>query len=139
MGEKRDATTSAAVKAEIQAAARGRGENAEAYRLYLQANFHHDRFTAEDSATAIAAYRAALKLDPNYALAWAALSIAYSYAAGHSWPGTVLDEAFRLARETAGKAMRLDPDLAEAHEAMGVIRLRIDLDWKGAEASFAAH
>jgi adenylate cyclase len=53
MGEKPDATTSAAVKAEIQAAARGRGENAEAYRLYLQANFHGDRFTAEDFATAI--------------------------------------------------------------------------------------
>src|ERR1700704_4842946 len=35
LGEKRDLSASAAVKAEVQAAAKGRGENAEAYRLYL--------------------------------------------------------------------------------------------------------
>ena len=137
MGEKPDAAASAAVKAEIQAAARGRGNNAEAYRLYLQANFHHDRFTPEDFAIAIEAYLAALKLDPNYALAWAGLSIAYAHRAGQGWPGTVLDEGFRLAREAAGKAMQLAPDLAEAHEALGVIRYCNDWDWKGAKASFA--
>jgi TolB-like protein/Flp pilus assembly protein TadD len=137
MGEKPDAATSAAVKAEIQAAARGRGENAEAYRLYLQANFHSDRYTAEDFAIAIDAYRAALKLDPKYALAWAGLSIAYANRAGQGWTGTALDEGFRLARAAAETAMQLAPDLAEAHEALGVIRRLIDLDWKGAEASFA--
>ncbi len=136
MGEKPDTTASAAVKAEIEAAARGRGANAEAYRLYLQANFHHDRFTPEDFAIAIEAYRAALKLDPNYALAWAGLSIAYANRAGQGWTGTALEEGFRLAREAAEKAMQLAPDLAEAHNAMGVIRLVFDLDWKGAEASF---
>ena len=78
MGEKPDAAASAAVRAEIEAAARGRGQNAEAYRLYLQASFHNDRLTAEDFTIAIEAYRAALKLDPNYALAWAGLSIAYA-------------------------------------------------------------
>ena len=78
MEEKPDAAATAAVEAEIQFAARGRGDNAEAYRLYLLANFHHDRFTAEDSAIAIEAYRAALKLDPSYALAWAGLAIAYA-------------------------------------------------------------
>ncbi len=33
--------------------------------------------------------------------------------------------------------MQLAPDLAEAHEALGVIRRIFDLDWKGAQASFA--
>jgi len=137
MEEKPDATATAAVEAEIQIAARGRGDNAEAYRLYLLANFHHDRFTAEDSAIAIDAYRSALKLDPNYALAWAALAIAYARAAGSGWPGTDPDQGFRLAREAAEKAMRLAPDISEAHEALAVIRLTSDLDWKGAEACFA--
>ena len=136
MGEKPDAAASAAVKAEIQAAARGRGENAEAYRLYLQANFHSDRYTAEDFATAIAAYLTALKVDPNYAIAWAGLSIAYARGTAQGWLGTPLDEGFRLAREAAEKAMQLAPDLAEAHDAMGVIRYTNDWDWKGAEASF---
>jgi adenylate cyclase len=137
MGAKPDAAARASVKAEIQAAARGRGENAEAYRLYLQANFHSDRYTAEDFATAIAAYLTALKLDPNYAIAWAGLSIAYAHGTAQGWLGTTLDEGFRLAREAAEKAMQLAPDLAEAHDAMGVIRYTNDWDWKGAEASFA--
>ena len=134
MGERPDA---AAVKAEIQTAARGRGDNAEAYRLYLQANFHHDRYTAEDFAIAIEAYLRALQLEPDYALAWARLSIAYSHGIAQGWLGITLDEGFRLAREAAEKAMRLAPDLAEAHAAMGVIRYARDWDWKGAEASFA--
>ena len=137
MGEKPDGATSVALKAEIEAAARGRGQNAEAYRLYLQASFHADRLTAEDFTIAIEAYRAALKLDPDYALAWAGLSIAYAHGTGQGWLGTDLDEGFRLARQAAGKAMQLAPDLAESHEALGVIRYANEWDWKGAEASFA--
>ncbi|MEO8741496.1 MAG: tetratricopeptide repeat protein [Casimicrobiaceae bacterium] len=137
MGDEPDSASSAAVRAEIEAAARGRGENAEAYRLYMQANFHNDRLTVEDFAIAIEAYRAALKVDPSYALAWAGLSIAYANGTGQGWLGTDLDEGFRLAREAAGKAMQLDPDLAESHEALGVIQYANQWDWKGAEASFA--
>ena len=43
-------------------------------------------------------------------------------APAQGWLGTDLDEGFRLAREAAGKAMQLAPDLAESHEALGVIR-----------------
>ena len=128
LGEQADAGS--ALKAEIEAAAQGRGENAEAYRLYLQANFHHDRFTPEDFATAIEAYLAALKLDPNFALAWAGLSIAYADGTGQAWLGTDLDKGFRLAREAAEKAMQLAPDIAEAHDALGVICTAYDFDWK---------
>ena len=136
MGDASDAAASAAVRSEIEAAARGRGENAEAYRLYLQASFHSDRLTAEDFAIAIEAYRAALKLDPGYALAWAGLSIAYTSGTGQGWLGSDEDEGFRLAREAAGKAMELAPDLAQSHEALGAIRVANEWNWKGAEASF---
>jgi len=137
MGEKPDAAASAAVTAEVEAAARGRGQNAEAYRLYLQASFHNDRLTAEDFAIAIEAYRAALKLDPSYALALAGLSIAYAHGTAQGWLGDNLDEGFRLARQAAEEAVQLAPDLAESHEAVGVIRYAREWDWKGAEASFA--
>ena len=43
LGEKQNVSVSAAVKAEVQAAAKGRGDNAEAYRLYLQGRFFEDR------------------------------------------------------------------------------------------------
>jgi TolB-like protein/Flp pilus assembly protein TadD len=137
MGEKPDAAATAAVGAEVEAAARGRGQDAEAYRLYMQANFHNDRLTAEDFMIAIEAYRAALKLDPNYALAWAGLSIAYAHGTAQGWLGDDLDEGFGLARQAAVKAVELAPDLAESHEAVGVIRYAREWDWKGAEASFA--
>src|SRR6266511_3018844 len=69
LGEKPDASANAAVKAEVHAAAKGRGENAEAYRLYLQGRFFEDRLTEEDTAKALQYYRQALELDPQYALA----------------------------------------------------------------------
>src|SRR5262249_2349570 len=60
LSEKRDASASAAVEAEVRVAGKGRGENAEAYRLYLQGRFFEDRFTREDTVKAIGYYRQAL-------------------------------------------------------------------------------
>jgi TolB-like protein/class 3 adenylate cyclase/Tfp pilus assembly protein PilF len=135
LGEKPDASVTAAVKAEVRAAAKGRGENAEAYRLYLQGRFFEDRLTRDDTAKAIGYYRQALELDPEYALAWGGLSRAYSNQGGYSWDVEVT-EAFAKAREAAERALQLDPDLAEGHAALGEIRRLHDWDWKGADASF---
>jgi TolB-like protein/class 3 adenylate cyclase/Tfp pilus assembly protein PilF len=135
MGEKRDASASAAVKAEVQAAAKGRGENAEAYRLYLHGRFFEDRLTREDTAKAVGYYRQAVELDPEYALAWAGLSRVYSDQAGYSWDSDII-EGFGRAREAAERALQLEPDLGEGHAALGEIRRLYDWDWKGADASF---
>jgi tetratricopeptide (TPR) repeat protein len=135
LGEKQNASASAAVMAEVQAAAKGRGENAEAYRLYLQGRFFEDRLTREDTAKAIGYYRQALELDPQYALAWAGLSRAHSNQSSYSWDVDVT-EGFAKAREAAQRALQLDSDLAEGHAALGEIRRLHDWDWKGADASF---
>jgi TolB-like protein/Tfp pilus assembly protein PilF len=134
LGEKLDARASAAVKAEVQAAAKGRGDSADAYRLYLQGRFFENRFTREDTANAIAYYRQALDIDPDYALAWAGISRAYSDQAGFSWNSVA--EGFQKAREAAEAALRLEPDLAEGHHALGVVHMLNDWDWKAADASF---
>jgi TolB-like protein/class 3 adenylate cyclase/tetratricopeptide (TPR) repeat protein len=135
LGEKPDASANAAVKAEVHAAAKGRGENAEAYRLYLHARFFEDRFTREDTAKAIGYYRQALELDPHYALAWAGLSRAYSNQAGYSWD-VEITEGFGKAQKAAERALQLEPDLAEGHAALGQVRRLHDWDWKGADDSF---
>ncbi len=111
LGEKPDASATAAVKAEVHAAGRGRGENAEAYRLYLHGRFFEDRFTREDTAKAVGYYRQALDLDPDYALAWAGLSRAHSNQAGYSWD-VEITEGFGRARKAADRALQLEPDLA---------------------------
>jgi tetratricopeptide (TPR) repeat protein len=132
LGEKRDASASATVKAEVHAAAKGRGENVEAYRLYLQGRFFEDRSTREGAAKGIEYYRQALELDPQYALAWAGLSRSYASQAGSSW--SPITEGFAKARAAAERALQFEPDRAESQLAMGWIRMYHDWDWKAADS-----
>jgi TolB-like protein/DNA-binding SARP family transcriptional activator len=133
LGEKRDASASAAVKAEVQAAAKGRGENVEAYRLYLQGRFLVGRRTQAAIATGIEYFRQAVGLDPEYALAWAALAYALAIEAAAGL--TRYAEGFRHAREAAERALALEPDLAEGHVALALVHNAYDWDWSGADAS----
>jgi TolB-like protein/Tfp pilus assembly protein PilF len=133
LGEKRDASASAAAKAEVLAAAKGRGENVEAYGLYLQGRFFEDRLTRDNTAKGLEYYRQALDLDPEYALAWAGLSRVYATQAGNSW--LPIAEGFGKAREAAERALQLAPDLAEAHAALGEILIFYNWEWHGADAS----
>ena len=44
-------------------------------------------------------------------------------------------DGYRRAREAAEKALALDPQLAEAHLAMGWVHSSYDWDWAAADAS----
>src|SRR4029450_9158765 len=135
LGEKRDSASSAAVKAEVQAAAKGRGENAEAYRLYLQGRSMVARRTQASVTTGIAHLRHAVDLDPEYALAWGALANAQTIEAGTGgW--TPFKEGYGRAREAAERALALAPDLAEGHIALARVRQGYDWDWAASEASW---
>jgi TolB-like protein/class 3 adenylate cyclase/Flp pilus assembly protein TadD len=134
LGGKQDAKATAQVKAEIQAAAIGRGKNAVAYELYLQGRFYVDRFTPEDAATGIEYYRRSVALDPEFALAWAWLARAYADQAAYAWAPAA--EAFERARDAAELSLQLNPDQAEGHAVLGLCRLAKDRNWRGAEASF---
>ena len=70
--------------------------------------------------SAIAAYTEAIRLDPNYALAYADRSRALSaYAGGAGIPsGTAVRELFDRAQADARQATRLAPELAEGHFAL---------------------
>ncbi len=133
LGHKAAALANATVKEEVQAASRGRGENVEAYRLYLQGRFFEDRFTREGSTKALEYYRRALEIDPGYGLACAGVARVHCDQAGRSW--LPIAEGFSKAREAAQRALQIDPDLAEAHAAMGAIRIFYDWDWQGADES----
>jgi len=117
----------------LAAAKEGRSENVEAYRLYLQGRFFEDRLTKEDTARSVDFYRRALQIDPEYALAWAGLSRSYGSQAGASW--MPIAEGFTKAEEAAERAVQLGPYLAEAHAALGEVRLWGNWDWHAAKAS----
>ena len=122
------------MRAEVAAAAKGRGANTEAHRLYLQGRYLVDRLNQEDVQQGIQYLRQALDLDPGHALAWVQLSHAFYFQAGFDWAPVV--EGYTRAREAAGRAVALEPDLAEAYAALGQVQIAFDWDWKGAEASY---
>ena len=134
LGATATASTLARAEADVETAALGRSDNAEAYRMYLQGQFFRDHLAKESTAHAIECYEAALKVDPNYALAWAGVSRAYSDAAGQNW--IPHEEGYAKARDAAQRAIKLHPDLAEAHSAIGWVLKSSEWDWKGADAAF---
>lgn len=85
--------------------------------LFELASHHAERRGANDVERAIALYAKALELEPDHALAHAALANAYAL----SVRGYFRDlDRFDLAIDHATLALGLDPDLAEANKALGI-------------------
>ena len=93
-------------------------ENMEAYEYYLQGNdYFHSSYDMNDLAMAIKMYNTAVKLDPNFTMAYCRLSMA------HAWIYFLHQhhkkERIDLAWEAVHEAEELDPDLPETHQALG--------------------
>jgi adenylate cyclase len=89
----------------------------QAYALNLRAWFLFNRRAPGDLAQAEGYYRQALEIDPEYATAWAGLSGVY-FIQAHSGERE-FSEGLALARETAERAVRLDPTVPEAQARLG--------------------
>jgi TolB-like protein/Flp pilus assembly protein TadD len=103
----------------------------EAYETYLRANSYFDSFDLQKS---IDYYNQAIKLDPNYAPAYAHMAEAYSFLAffGAVSPG----EGWGKAKEAASLAVQKDEHLPEGHGALALAKLHYDWDFAGAEQEF---
>jgi adenylate cyclase len=108
--------------------------NPEAYALYLQGRYFHERRTKADWENSVAAFERALEIEPDYAEAWAGLSMVLSSQAGQGY--RELHAGSALSRTAAERALELAPELAEAHVALGTIQSSYDWDWENAEVSF---
>jgi len=106
-------------------------DNIEAYNLYLKGRFFWNKFTPDSLEKAIDYYKQAIALDPNYALAYTGLSVAYNVQGAFGVvPPT---QTWIDARRTAQRAVELDDTLAEAHSALGGVKLLYEWDWAAAE------
>ena len=72
---------------------------------------------------------------PEFAPAYAGIADAYAYMSLPTYQGVPINKAQGLMRTAALKALELDPDLAEAHAAMGIVSAR-DLDWSSSQRDF---
>jgi len=105
--------------------------NIEAYENYLRANYYFDNFDLQKS---IDYYHQAIKLDPNYAPAYAHMAEAYSFLA---FFGTVSPrEGWGKTKEAASIAVQKDERLPEGHGALALAKLHYDWDFAGAEQEF---
>jgi TolB-like protein len=113
------------------------GANLAAYNALLQGLYFARRFNEADVRKALAYFEEAVRIDPNYALAHAHLSRVWR-ALGAAFVVTPaeIDAAYAHARESAQTALRLAPDLGEAHLAVGWVHVTPDVDLPGAELEF---
>ncbi len=110
-------------------------ENPDAYLLFIQAEPYAtgpDMFR-DDSRKAEQLYEQAIKLDPNFAAAFACLSMVESWAYHTFDPTSARRER---ARVTADQTLRLQPDLPEGHLALGFSYYYGDRDYERALAEF---
>lgn len=105
----------------------------EAYRLYLKGR-DFERGTQQEMDKSIDLLQQAVAKAPEYALAHAGLAEAYTRQA--FLRGSARTDVLGKARAAVNRALELDPDLAEAHTALGLVRFYFEWDWTGAEAEF---
>ncbi len=108
--------------------------SADAYVDYLRGRQAWNKRTEDGLRQAIGFFDSALKADQGYAKAYSGL--ADSHATLALLELVAPNEAYPKAKEASGRALSLDPGLAEAHTSLGLIRFQYDWDWKGAEEEF---
>ena len=97
--------------------------NAEAYRLYLQGLEYWNRpgLERENWLDAEQLFERAIRLDPNFALAHAQLSLVRGNMYWLDYvPASQREESKASQRAEAETALRLSPELPQAHVAMGI-------------------
>jgi TolB-like protein/Tfp pilus assembly protein PilF len=103
--------------------------NPEAYTAYLRGAAEHWQNNETSINTACRAFEEAVRLDPQFAGAWAALSRAHSMIFFH-YEKTASRRA--LAENALNEAVRLQPDLTDTQLARGYFQYWVEHDYQGA-------
>jgi eukaryotic-like serine/threonine-protein kinase len=105
--------------------------NPQAQEQYMRGIYYYGMGDMKKSAQAL---EDAVRLDPDHALAYAALARTYYFIAffGDLPPR----EAFERMERAATQAIDKDPSLASAYGSLALVKLHRDWDWAGAERYF---
>ena len=110
--------------------------SAEAYDLYLRGRAFEIRPALSGMSAAIPLFEETIAKDPSFAPGYAGLAVAYGALSGYDR----FDQAERAdqvskMRAAGERAFQLDPLLAEAHQALGIVYAN-DAQWEQSEKSF---
>ncbi|MDA4129531.1 MAG: tetratricopeptide repeat protein [Thaumarchaeota archaeon] len=106
----------------------------EAYTLYIKGRFFWNERTKEAVLKAIEYFELSIKKDPSFALGYSGLANCYQVIARNGLGEYAPN--FQKVKEYAVKALELDPDLPEAHAALGAYLHYYEHNWKQAEAEY---
>lgn len=109
----------------------GRRVDPAAHDAYLRGRHLVRRFDEASIARAISLFQEALRIDPQFAEAWAGLASAHSERG--IWGVATSRETGMRAHEAITRALALDSSSAEAYAVLGNISTVYDWDWAGAE------
>ena len=103
--------------------------NPDTYREYLKGMYQFRQETWEADGRGIEILEEVVRQDPTSALAHAGLAIGYAWLGHSPFPG----DAYPKAKLAADKALQLDPELAEAHLALGMYKIYYEWDFESGE------
>jgi serine/threonine-protein kinase len=112
-------------------------DNQEALRSYMLGRYYWSRKRDhENIKKAISLFEQAIELDPLYAKAYAGLADSYVVTSSVAYGPESSKDAMNRARAAAKEALNIDPGLCEAHTSLGIVELRYEWNWGGAEREF---
>lgn len=103
----------------------------EAYEAYLRTRYFRSKGTEQELNKALALFGQAIESDPNDARAYAGLAESFVTLADYGFLPP--RQSFPKAKAAATKALVLNQSLAQAHVAMGCVRLHYDWNCQSAE------
>ena len=109
--------------------------NPDAHEAYLKGRYFFNRPSDENLRKAIEQFEEAVRLSPDFSLAFSGLSDAYLWA-GYNEGFLTATAARPKAKAAAEKAVALDDHSAEAHTSLAVFKLFYEFDWPGCEREF---
>lgn len=106
----------------------------EAYQLYLQGRFHYNKWTSDGFLKAINYFKAAIAIEPKYAIAYTGIASCYL----NLWFFSHLPPEHTVAqmKQAAEHSLALDDQVAESHIAMARFKMYYEWDLEGAAEEF---
>ncbi len=111
-------------------------DSLDAQKFYMKGRYYWNRRSREEIAKAIEMFEHAIEADPTYAQAYAGLADACVFRTTVAYGADETSEMVAMARRAAKLALEADPMLCEAHVSQGVVKMRLDWDWREAEREF---
>ena len=109
----------------------GEHDSEEAQKLFTAGRYFATRRTADGLRQAIERFERAVRLAPQFALAYAEMADCYALLNWYVEPPP--PGAWERARKAARRAVEADDSLSEAHASLGFVKLYHERDYEGAE------